>query len=540
MFTSASPLASIASELKFDFEQGSIEFYDKRVALLHLSLFGRIIGSLAKQAGPAQAGKILAEIGRAEGAKYYQDPLPVSSGAGTFGLHNILYLHAIAGMSSPEIVSFSSRPEKAFYCELVLNNSFEAAAFAKFSGKSDYPVCWIQVGHLGELISKAFGRDVVFQETECRAMGADVCRVIGREASAARQQNMSISRAPKHAAGSALLSSSVQAPTVIGSSAHMMMLLQNARKAAATNATVLLSGETGVGKERFAETIHFFSKRSKMPFVAVNCGALPRDLVESEMFGVAKGAYTGAVGARPGRFERADGGTLFLDEVGTLPLDAQVKLLRVLEDGKLERVGDSQTRHVKVRVIAATNLDLRAQVRAGHFRADLYHRLAVFPIHIPPLRERREDIPALIAYLLSRATEALEKQVAGITDAAISYLVDQPLEGNVRELQHRLERAIILADEDEEIDVCHVRALESECEITPQHFSNDHSGPSCDVADISSRVSDDVMNSLQSLGSLKELERVAVEVAMAHARGNRTRAAELLGFTRSQLAYRLR
>ena len=224
------------------------------------------------------------------------------------------------------------------------------------------------------------------------------------------------------------------------------------RKAAATQVTVLLSGETGVGKERFARALHALSPRATKPFVAVNCAALPGNLVESELFGTEKGAYTGADTARAGRFERAHGGTLFLDELGELPLPAQAKLLRVLQDGQVERLGGTQPRQVDVRLVAATHVDLLDAVRAGRFRQDLYYRLNVYPIRIPPLRERLDDIEAFAQHLLQRFATQHDKHISGFTDHALLALRGYDWPGNVRELENLIERGVILADPGQPVD----------------------------------------------------------------------------------------
>jgi transcriptional regulator with GAF, ATPase, and Fis domain len=214
---------------------------------------------------------------------------------------------------------------------------------------------------------------------------------------------------------------------------------------AVTSSTVLVAGETGTGKELVARAIHQRSKRGAKLFVAVNCAALPASLVESELFGHERGAFTGAVTRRLGRFEQADGGTLFLDEVGELPLETQAKLLRVLQSGEFERVGGNRSLRTDVRIIAATNRDLTQAVREGRFRSDLYHRLSVFPVHLPPLRERRDDIPLLTAYLVTRKARQLGRNIERIPNAILDRLASYDWPGNVRELENVLERAIILS-----------------------------------------------------------------------------------------------
>jgi formate hydrogenlyase transcriptional activator len=232
---------------------------------------------------------------------------------------------------------------------------------------------------------------------------------------------------------------------MVGRHPAFVTLLDRIARVAATDATVLVSGETGTGKELVARAVHRQSARQARPLVVVNCSAISAGLVESELFGHVKGAFTGALERRVGRFELADGGTLFLDEVGELPLETQVKLLRVLQERTLEPVGSNRSLRVDVRVIAATNRDLDAAVRAGTFRADLYYRLNVFPLAVPPLRDRREDIPLLATYFLGRFARRLGKRIEGIAPATLEQLVAYPWPGNIRELGNVIERAVVLA-----------------------------------------------------------------------------------------------
>ena len=232
---------------------------------------------------------------------------------------------------------------------------------------------------------------------------------------------------------------------IIGRSAPMVRIFKQVELVAATPATVLISGETGTGKELIARSIHQRSDRKNKLLVAVNCAALSTSLVESELFGHEKGAFTGAIARRMGRFEQADGGTLFLDEVSELPLEVQAKMLRVLQSGEFERVGGERSRKVNVRVIAASNRNLERLVQKGNFRNDLYHRLAIFPIHLPPLRERREDIPLLTAYLATRKAHQLGRIIKSISPESMDRLSAYDWPGNVRELENVLERAIILS-----------------------------------------------------------------------------------------------
>src|ERR1700731_4261080 len=236
---------------------------------------------------------------------------------------------------------------------------------------------------------------------------------------------------------------------IVGSSGALQKVLSLVSKVAPTDATVLVTGETGTGKELVARAIHRRSHRSSRAFVCVNCAAVPRDLIASELFGHEKGSFTGALQRRLGRFELAEGGTLFLDEVGELPMETQVALLRVLQERELERVGGSAAIRVDVRVIAATNRDLQAAIDAGTFRRDLFYRLNVFPITVPPLRERADDIPVLVEYFIDRYARKAGKTIRRVNKRTLDRLQSYPWPGNVRELQNVIERSVIVCDTDE-------------------------------------------------------------------------------------------
>jgi transcriptional regulator with GAF, ATPase, and Fis domain len=233
---------------------------------------------------------------------------------------------------------------------------------------------------------------------------------------------------------------------IVGTSPALEAVLSRAIKVAATDSTVLITGETGTGKELVARAIHRRSDRVSRPFVGVNCAAIPRDLIASELFGHEKGAFTGATQQRPGRFELANGGTLFLDEVGELPAETQIALLRVLQEHEFERVGGTRRIRADVRVIAATNRDLQAAISAGSFRSDLFYRLHVFPIEMPSLRERREDIPLLVEYFIDRYARKAGKHFKKVDKRTLQVLQSYPWPGNIRELQNVIERSVILCE----------------------------------------------------------------------------------------------
>ncbi len=234
---------------------------------------------------------------------------------------------------------------------------------------------------------------------------------------------------------------------MIGQGAAMMQVFRLIEQVAPFDTSVLISGETGTGKEGVASAIHMLSKRNQKPFLKVNCAAIPENLMESEFFGYEKGAFTGAYAATPGKFEVANGGTLLLDEIGEIPLETQAKLLRVLQEKEIQRVGSHRTIKTDVRIIASTNKNLEEEVAAGKFRLDLYYRLQVFPIALPPLRERKEDIPRLVYYFIKYFNKKMDKQIEGVHERIMKELTDYDWPGNIRQLQHVLERAILVSND---------------------------------------------------------------------------------------------
>jgi transcriptional regulator with PAS, ATPase and Fis domain len=306
------------------------------------------------------------------------------------------------------------------------------------------------------------------------------------------------------------------------------------KKVAPTDATVLFLGESGVGKEIFSHNLHRLSKRAKAPFIAVNCAAIPEQLAESELFGVEKGGFTGATVSRPGRFERAHGGTLFLDEIGTLSFTAQGKLLRALQEGEIERVGDTRVRKVDVRVIAATNVNLRDAVRNGTFREDLYFRLNVFPIRVPPVRDRRDDIPLLMNWFMQRACKKHDKTVTGFRERAVDALIAYRWPGNVREMENMIERAVILADDGGALDLCHLFTAGEE--VSASTFVVQKNG----ALRADDRLGEEEALTASVLPALADTEARMLRLALAEADGNLSLAARLLSISRPTLAYRLR
>lgn len=310
---------------------------------------------------------------------------------------------------------------------------------------------------------------------------------------------------------------------VVGYNSGLAEPVSFGMKAAASSVPVLVMGETGVGKELFARAIHGESKRSSAPFVALNCGAIPHNLVESILFGHEKGSFTGAISRTVGKFREAEGGTIFLDEIGELPLDAQVKLLRVLQQKEVEPVGAGKPVKIDVRVISATNRDLRSAVAAGTFREDLYFRLNVLPIHVPPLRERREDIIALAQFFISRLSDTDGLSIKTLTAEAENYLLGQHFSGNVRELQNLIHRALVLSDT-ETIDVPAIEKVQEQHSHMPMLEMQKATTP---------RLHLNLRHGDGEFKKMHELEAEAMQVLLAHYDNNITRASDALGIAKS-------
>jgi DNA-binding NtrC family response regulator len=306
-----------------------------------------------------------------------------------------------------------------------------------------------------------------------------------------------------------------QYQNIVAQSEKMQAVLALVERVAPSNVTVLIGGESGVGKDLVARAIHEHSQRSRGPFIKINSTAIPENLLESELFGYEKGAFSGAVGSKPGKFELADHGTLFLDEIGDVPAAIQVKLLRVLQEKEFERLGGTKTLKVDVRLIAATNRDLRAALEEGTFREDLYYRLNVVPIDIPPLRDHKEDIPALVKFFLEKFAKDAGAPPKSITPAAMKMLVDFQWPGNVRELENVIQRAVTLSE-----------------------------GPALDVVDIhldtrAPRAGSATPFALPEGMTLDQWEQETIREALKRANGNKSQAARMLGLSRNALRYRL-
>lgn len=365
--------------------------------------------------------------------------------------------------------------------------SVETAVEAMKKGASDFLVKPFSLDHLSAVVEKAL------------------------EVQALREENRRLKEQ---------LGGRYQLDNIVGRSAAMQDVFAMVLRAAPTRATVLLAGESGVGKDMIARAIHYHSPRKDKPFVKINCTAIPENLMESELFGYEKGAFTGANASKPGKFELADTGTVFLDEIGDVPLAVQVKLLRILQEREFERLGSNKTRHIDVRVVAATNVDLRRALEEGTFREDLYYRLNVLPISIPALRERREDIPYLAEHFIRKHASELGTSELELSDEAVAKLMTYHWPGNVRELENVVERSLVLAGGSR------LEASDIRLDMAPRSRSAPAGGGGEPLF-------------LPDGMTLDQYEESIIKEAMRRAQGNKSQAARLLGLTRNALRYRL-
>ena len=538
------------SLLRFNASSGHIWLDEQRMLLLHTRALAALRKELLDTLGVERARGLLVRMGFASGvhdgeltAKRRRAGMPTKD-AFLLGPK----LHSIEGVTRAEMVSLELDIESGhFMAECLWEDSWEDEVNVADFGFGDEPACWTQIGYASGYSSAFMGRLIVFREVECRTLGDARCRIVGQPAEQWNDAHYvgyfkPQSIGPEIAAFNpdveqvrAVQPRRQYDKNLIGVSGGFKEAFELLRSAAGSAITVMLLGETGVGKEMFARWLHDNGPRAQGPFIAVNCAAIPHELVEAELFGVEKGAYTGAQLARAGRFERASGGTLFLDEVGDLPLAAQAKLLRALQTGEIERLGAERAKRTDVRIVCATHVDLGQAIQAGRFRNDLYYRLSTFPITIPALRDRRADIPALVARFVEKYAELYHKKLRGLTDKAMGDVMNHHWPGNIRELENVIERAVLLAEEGSAIEARHL--------FGKVPWRADESG-----IDAAGRVTEKTPEVLKGLCDqalthqvgLESLERQLMLGAMQRAGGNLSRAARLLGITRPQLAYRLK
>lgn len=544
---------NLRSRLRFNIESGQIWLDENRMVLLHAKALGRMRREMFEALGEDGARGVLIRMGFAAGQQDAELARSLIGEGDPFDVFRIgPELHAFEGVVKPTIIRKEIDWKNGrFSGEVMLENTWEAESHIQHFGISDDTVCWTVVGYASGYTSQFFKRFIVYREVSCIGKGDAHCKLVGkpveewdnsdgyldyfretakdypmRGLEAELKQLRGRNRAAARTDGE-----------LVGCSPAFLQAVDLVRKAAASPITVLFGGETGCGKEMFARWLHRHSERAAAPFVAINCGAIPHDLIESELFGVEKGAFTGAQASRPGRFERAHGGTLFLDEVGDLPLAAQVKLLRVLQTGEVERLGGNEVRKVDVRIVAATNIDLPRAIGEGKFRADLYYRLSTYPVTIPPLRDRPGDISLLADFLISKYQTSYGKHLKGLTDRALRALLMHRWPGNVRELENMIERGVLLAPEEGLIEVEHLFA--NPPSAVSEGVEVNRSGMVC-RSDGTGRkaLCDQLLDEADF--DLQAHELRLIEMAVERAQGNLTHAAKFLGLTRRQLAYRLK
>ncbi|MDY7225429.1 sigma-54-dependent Fis family transcriptional regulator [Hyalangium rubrum] len=524
--------------LQFEPKGGILRFAGQRALLLDAVALGLLRKQLIDTLGLAGARALLTRFGYALGrrtAETLKDSFPWDSPdewrrAGG-------RLHRLQGLVIFEPIHREGPVENAPFAEGLWNESFEAEQHLLHIGLSEEPVCWTLCGFASGYLSYGQGRPMYCIEERCRGKGDATCVMVGRpreewgEEVAAQlvyfekdglDETLSrVTQALKNTERTLRAKKRELARTEgeegpkdsLGKSPAMRRVRDLAERVAQVDSTVLITGESGVGKEVLARFIHERSVRAAGPFVAINCGAVPENLLESELFGHTRGSFTGATQDRTGLFEAAQGGTLFLDELGEVPLSMQVKILRALQEREIRRVGENTHRSVDVRVLAATNKDLTAEIRAGRFRQDLYYRLRVVEIRIPPLRERHDDILALARMFLARSASRLQRKVSGLSPEAANQLLRHPWPGNVRELENTLERAVVLTQG----NCIEVQDLPDEIRgaVTPVYTPD-------------------------NLRSLEEVERDYILAVLEAMGGNKLKAAEKLKIGTSTLFRKLK
>jgi two-component system, NtrC family, response regulator HydG len=457
--------------LELDPEGGVIRFAGQRALLLDAVAMGLLRKYLVENFGLTAARTVLTQFGFAHGfrmaeamqAEFKWDSDEDWARAGT-------RIHALEGLF--RVAPASKGP---FSREgVTLTDSYEAEQHLLHFGRSDVPVCWTICGLTSGYVSRTDGKEIYVLEDRCMGKGDAACHLVGRTREEWGEEraeelrffeptrlkeclDVSLHRVTEtlkaaerklreHRRALVRVARDVDEPLgIVARSTKMRQIVDLARRVAKVDSTVLITGESGSGKERIARLVHEESTRAAGPFIAVNCGAITETLLESELFGHARGAFTGATQDRPGLFEAANNGTLLLDEVGEVSPGMQVKLLRALQEREIRRVGENKNRRVDVRVVAATNRDLAHGVAGGAFRQDLYYRLKVVELHVPPLRERRDDILPLARVLLADAALRMKRKISGLAPSAADQLLRYEWPGNVRELENAMERAVALA-----------------------------------------------------------------------------------------------
>ncbi|MDP3501198.1 MAG: sigma-54-dependent Fis family transcriptional regulator [Myxococcales bacterium] len=507
--------------------EGLIQFGGERALLVDAVAMGLLRKNLVDSFGATAARTVLTQFGFANGWRMSEAIQSQFESAEEWALAGTR-LPALGGLCHFEASSQGPLSKEG----AVMVASYEAEQHLLHFGQANHCVCWTMCGLLSGFLSRATGKEIFVLEDRCLASGAAACHLVGRTREAWGDENsaelnffdkgdlsellgIGLKRVVEelktaerklllhHRALVRVAAQDVAPLGLVARSAPMRRVVDLARRVAKVDATVLLTGESGSGKERVARLVHDDSMRASGPFIAVNCGAITETLLESELFGHARGAFTGAAIDRPGLFEAANHGTLLLDEVGEVSPGMQVKLLRALQEHEVRRVGENKSRKVDVRIIAATNRDLAAAVTAGTFRQDLFYRLKVVELHVPALRDRREDVLPLARVLLGVAAQRMQRNITALSPGAADHLLASDWPGNVRQLENAMERAVALA-----------RGDRIEVEDLPEDVCPGLALPTSAIG--------------AAVRHLDEVERDYILAALAVNNGNQTRTAQQL------------
>ncbi|WP_355661092.1 sigma 54-interacting transcriptional regulator [Halomonas salifodinae] len=550
----------ILEKLRFLPDEGQIWLGEQRMLLMQLQTMAAFRHEIIHTLGLKRAKSFFLRLGYHSGLKDAELARAVRGQEMSVedGFLTGPQLHSLRGLVKVIPLALEIDPGRGhFYGEFEWQDSYEVAIIEQLESALDEPVCWMQLGYACAYSSQFLGQEIQYREVECRGRGDARCRIIGKPAHEWEdhatfaehfREDPLIDELYELQSRIAYLEDDIarhkgdEHYRPIGQSPAFLGALDLIDRAARSEVPILLLGETGSGKEIMAHRAHQQSDRAEGPFVAVNCAAIPPDLIESELFGVEKGAYTGAVQSRAGRFERAHGGTLFLDELAELSPRAQAALLRALQEKQIERVGGQQSYAIDVRIVAATHGDLMERVQDGRFRADLFYRLNAYPVMIPPLRERRDDIRLLAEHFLARFECHYHVKTLGFSDQAMAMLRVHPWPGNIRELQNLIERGVILAGDGNSINE---QALFGQ---QPLPARGQVLGPGGQLTSALDETGGEATTRLAALCqsildggiSLDALEEALLEQAYREAGSNVSAAARRLGMSRAALDYRLK
>lgn len=525
-----------------DFSEGRLHLYGRRLVLHDIHAFAQVRKDLAEMVGLENTRRILTRFG------FYWGQADAAAMTRIFKWDSLLEwlkagprMHTLQGVTKSVIKSIEVDEDSGrFQMNLVWHDSGEAEEHLLEMGKSDHPICWMLVGYASGYATFCLKKNVYFIEQKCRAKGDRICMAIGKDIESwgkeikpylkffekaediqskileftkeLKRKDRELARQRKRVEQ---LERMAQGSFAEVRSKSFRATLELAERVARFDSSILVTGESGSGKEVLARHIHSLSPRADRPFLAVNCGALPETLLESELFGHKAGAFTGAVSDRKGLFEEAHKGTIFLDEIGDTSSSMQVKLLRVLQEREIMRVGESKTCKIDVRVMAATNQDLPKAMREGKFRDDLYYRLSVIEIEVPPLQQRKEDILPLARYFIERLAKKLKMPNLRLDATCIDYLLEYSWPGNVRELENILERAAVLSEDEV---------------ILPESLP-----PIIVHSEAYQRSSSELLTR-----SLAQVEQDHIQAVLESTNHNRSRAARILGISPTTLWRKLK